>query len=193
MVRTRFQRGDQADSDCTPSEDVNKPLLSAQTAGGETVTLTTEAQVMNKNEGSFTMAAGDPGSEDLGSGSLFRCQVDVFSIGGNLSFSIRFRALDASCNSLGEVDMAEGDFSTPGLHIATATWDPPAAADRYQVLILVTNGAGHTGPTETIVLTTNIADAFFEIPDAPSAEAFEAARQFGQVDPIEVPLEMIAY
>ena len=170
MPRTRFQRGDQADSDCTPGDEVNKPLLSAETGGNETVSASVAAQIMNSIEMSFTMAAGDPGGEDLGASSLFRCQTDCTVLGGNLSYKIRFRALDSACNELtgGSVDMDEADFTAIGLNLATATWDPPAAADRYQAEVIVTNGAGHNGPTETITLRTNNANAFFEIPDAPA-------------------------
>lgn len=169
MVRTRFQRGDAANSDCTSGDEVNKPLQSTQTGGNNTVSASVPAQTMNSVEMNFTNAAGDPGGEDLGAGSLFRCQTDCTALGGNLSYKIRFRVLDSTCNLLtgGSVDMDEADFTAIGLNLATVTWDPPAAADRYEAQVIVTNGAGHNGPTETITLRTNNSNAFYEYPDAP--------------------------
>ena len=166
MARTRFQRGDQSDSDCTPGADFNKPLLSAQTGGNETVTSTTVAG-NNQLEGSFSMASGDPGGgEDLGSG-LWRCQLDITSIGADCDVQVVFHALNAGCTSQASQAMAEGDFTTTGLHIATATWDPPVA-DRYGVQILIDNGSMHSDPSQDVVFRTNNANAFFEVPDAPA-------------------------
>lgn len=171
MARTRFFRGDQADSDCTPGGDVNKPMLSAQTAGNETNNLTA-AQGANINtnvEGAYMMASGDPGGgEDLGASSLFRCQLDITAIGGNLSVRVVFHALNASCTSQGSAAQAEADITSTGLALVTATWDPPVA-DRYAAYIHVGHGGMHSDPAEVLTLRTNNSDAFFEIPDAPAA------------------------
>ena len=78
MTRQRFARADQADSDCTPASDANKPFLSSQTGGGETVSASIAAQAMDVVVFSFSMAAGDPGGgEDLGASSLFTARLDV--------------------------------------------------------------------------------------------------------------------
>ena len=116
---------------------------------------------------SFSMAQGDPGSEDLSSGSLFRCQLDVTVAGATLSYSVQFHALDATCTSLGSVAQEESAFTGTGLKLATATWDPPSGADRYQVRVIVTNS--DTMNAATLTLRTNNANAFYEIPDAPVA------------------------
>ena len=166
MPRTRFQRADQADSDCVPGSDGNKPLLS--TSGSGTVTASVAAQTMNQITFGFTMPAGDPGSEDLGAGSLFTARLDVAVADAQLTFTVRFRALDASCNSLGEANMDEAAFTGNGVKTATATWDPPAATDRYQILVLVTNTNGHSGAAGTITLTSS-SSADLVIPDAPVA------------------------
>lgn len=168
MARTRFQRADQADSDCTPASDGNKPLLSAQTGGNETLTATINAGDMNKLFFSFTMAVGDPGSENLGSGSLFRCQLDVTAAGAVMTYDIRFRALQSDCVVLGSVDSVTQESGT-GLKLFTATWDPPAGTDRYQMLVRVTHEGMHSDPSETFTIRTNNANAFYEIPDTPVA------------------------
>lgn len=166
MARTRYQRGDQADSDCANASDVNKPLLSTQTGGNETVSATVSVG-MNADVIGFYMASGDPGGEDLGAGSLFRVQFDVTAMGANLTGDVQFHAFDATCTSLGSV--SAGTFTGVGLKLLTATWDPPAASDRYGVLVDVDHGGMHNDADETITLRTNNANAFYEIPDAPTA------------------------
>ncbi len=169
MARTRFQRADQADSDCTPADGGNKPLLSTQTGGNETVTFEIPAQTMNAVIHAFIMAAGDPGGgEDLGAGSLFRCQLDITVIDAPISCKIAFHALNAGCTSQGNAAMGEGDFTGMGLNLGTATWDPPVA-DRYACYVLATNSEGHGGADGTLTLRTNNANAFYEIPNAPAA------------------------
>ncbi len=165
MARTRFQRADQADSDCTPGTDGNKPLLVAQTGGNEVVTALVPKNSMNVVVHSFTMAAGDPGGgEDLGAASLFRCQTDCTVLGSSLSYRLVFHALNAGCTSQGSQAQAEADFNAIGLNLATASWDPPVA-DRYQVQVVVNNA--NMSAAETITLRTNNVNAFHEIPDAP--------------------------
>lgn len=179
MARTRYQRADQADSDCTPGADANKPLLSAQTGGNETVDLVVAqgANINNNVEGAFIMASGDPGGgEDLGAGSLFRCQLDITALGANLSVRVVFHALNAGCTSQGSAAQGEADITTTGLHTVTATWDPPVA-DRYAAYIHIGHGGMHTDPNETCTLRTNNANAFFEIPDAPGAAASLVAKR----------------
>jgi len=166
VPRTLFQRADQSDSDCTPADGDNKPLLSSQTNGNETVTFEIPAQTMNDVIFAFIMASGDPGGgEDLGAGSLFRAQLDITVIDAVISCKIQFRALNAACASQGFVAMGEGDFTGTGLNLGTATWDPPVA-DRYACYVLATNSEGHSGGTLT--LRTNNANAFYEIPNAPA-------------------------
>lgn len=168
MARQRFQRADQADSDCTPASDANKPLLSTQTGGGETVSVSIPAQTMNALVFSFTMAAGDPGGgEDLPASSLMRAQLDVSVMDSQISCKVEFHALNSGCTSQGNAAMGEGDFTGIGTKLATATWDPPVA-DRYQVRVLATNSEGHGGPAGTLTLRTNNSDARLEIPDAPA-------------------------
>lgn len=170
MPRTRFQRGDQAASDCTPSAEANQPLLAAQEGGNETISITTQQGQMAGDPGeiSFSTASGDPGAEDLGAGSLFRCQLDITAIGSNQEVSVVFHAINDACASQGSVAMDEAVFTATGLQMATATWDPPAA-DRYEARILVAQGGMHTDGDETLTIRTNNADAFYEFPDAPVA------------------------
>lgn len=174
MARTRFQRADQADSDCTPGSDGNKPLLAAQTGGNETLT----ASVAQGNMASafdvfsFTMAAGDPGGgENLPAGSLFRLQLDITVLGAQLAVRVQFSGLNATCTQQGTAVQAEADIVATGLSIVTATWDPPIS-DRYQVRIGVEHSGMHSDPNETITIRTNNANAFFEIPDAPVTALF---------------------
>ena len=168
MTRQVFARADQADSDCTPGSDGNKPLLSSQTGGGETVSATLAANTMNKLCLSFTMAVGDPGGgEDLGAGSLFTARLDVSVGDAALTFKVEFHALNASCVSQGSAAMGESDFSGTGTKTATATWDPPVA-DRYQVRVIASNTEGHTGPSHTITIRTNNAITDLVIPNAPA-------------------------
>ncbi len=165
MARTRFQRADQADSDCTPADGGNKPLLSTQTGGNETVTFEIPAQTMNDIIHSFTMAAGDPGgAEDLGASSLFRMQLDITVIDATITCKIAFHGVNASCATQGNAGMDEGDFSSMGLNLGTTSWDPPIS-DRYQGRVLATNSEGHDGADGTLTLRTNNANAFYEIPD----------------------------
>jgi hypothetical protein len=118
---------------------------------------------------SFTMASGDPGTEDLGASSLFRAQLDITVIDAPISCKIHFDVLLANCSTVNAgAAMGEGDFTGTGLNLGTATWDP-GAGDRYQIRVLATNSEGHTGPDGTLTLRTNNANAFFEIPDAPAA------------------------
>lgn len=167
MARRRFQRADQADSDCTPASDGNKPLLATQTGGGETMTVSINAQVMNTLVFSMTMAAGDPGGgEDLGAGSAFQAQLDVSVMDAPISCKVEFHALNAGCTSQGSAAMAEADFTGMGTKVANATWDPPVA-DRYQVRVLATNSNGHNGAAGTLTIRTNNTIAFLDIPDAP--------------------------
>lgn len=173
MARTRYQRGDQANSDCTPSGDINKPALASNTGTTNTQTATIVTQAMDTNEASFTFASGDPGGENLGAGSLFRFQIDAVAAGSNLTYRVEFHALGASCTSLGSAAQGEAAFSGTGLKLATATWDPPAGADRYQARILISHGGMHGDPSETLVIHTNTSDAWFEIPDAPVAATWQ--------------------
>jgi len=167
MTRQRFARADQADSDCTPATDGNKPLLSTQTGGNETVTASVPAQTMNKICFAFTMAVGDPGGgEDLGAGSLFTARLDVSVADSQLSYKVQFHALNAGCISQLNAAMGEGDFSGTGTKTATATWDPPVA-DRYQVRILVDNSEGHNGAAGTLTIRTNNTITDLVIPNAP--------------------------
>lgn len=169
MTRQRFVRADQADSDCTPASDANKPLLGTQTGGGETVSVALPAQTMNQHVFSFVMASGDPGGgENLGASSLFTARLDVSVGDANLTFKVEFHALNASCTSQGSAAMGEGDFSGTGTKTATATWDPPIT-DRYEVRVLATNTEGHTGPSHTLTIRTNNTITDLVIPDAPAA------------------------
>ena len=171
MTRQRFARADQADSDCTPAADANKPLLAAQTGGGETVSATITAQTMNSHVFSFVMAAGDPGGgEDLGAGSLFTARLDVSVADAPITFKVEFHALNASCTSQANAVMGEGDFSGVGTKTATATWDPPIA-DRYEVRVIATNTNGHTGASGVLTIRTNNTITDLVIPDAPAAGA----------------------
>ena len=168
MTRQLFARADQADSDCVPASDANKPLLSSQTGGGETVSATLAANTMNVLIFSFTMAAGDPGGgEDLGAGSLFTARLDVSVGDAALTFKVEFHGLNASCTSQGSAAMGEGDFSGTGTKTATATWDPPIS-DRYQVRVLASNTEAHTGPSHTITIRTNNTITDLVIPNAPA-------------------------
>ena len=169
MARQRFARADAADSDCTPAVDANKPLLSTQTGGGETVSATLIAQAMNIHVFSFVMAAGDPGGgEDLSAGSLFTARLDVSVAEAPITFKVEFHALNSSCTTQGNALMGEGDFSGVGTKTATATWDPPVA-DRYSVRVLATNTNGHTGASGTLTIRTNNTITDLVIPDSPSA------------------------
>ena len=169
MSRQRFARADQADSDCTPASDANKPLLSSQTGGGETVSVTLAPQLMNQHVFSFVMAAGDPGGgEDLGASSLFTARLDVSVADAVLTYKVQFHALNATCTSQGSAAMGEGDFSGVGTKTATATWDPPIS-DRYSVRVLATNTEGHTGASGTLTIRTNNTITELVIPDAPAA------------------------
>ena len=167
MTRQVFARADQADSDCAPGSDGNKPLLATQTGGGETVSASVAAQTMNSLIFSFTMAAGDPGGgEDLGAGSLFTARFDVSVGDANLSFVVEFHALNVGCTSQGSAAMGEGAFSGTGTKTATATWDPPVA-DRYQVRVIATSAEGHNGPAHTLTIRTNNTITDLVIPNAP--------------------------
>ncbi len=167
MTRQVFARADQADSDCTPGSDGNKPLLSSQTGGGETVSATLAANTMNVLILSFTMAAGDPGGgEDLGASSLFTARLDVSVGDAALTFKVEFHGLNSGCTSQASAAMGEGDFSGTGTKTATATWDPPIS-DRYQVRVIASNTEAHTGPSHTITIRTNNTITDLVIPDAP--------------------------
>ena len=167
MTRQVFARADQADSDCTPGSDGNKPLLSSQTGGGETVSATIVANAMNVLIFSFTMAAGDPGGgEDLGAGSLFTARLDVSVGDAALTFKVEFHAQTVACGDVNSAAMGEGDFSGTGTKTATATWDP-GIADRYQVRVIATNTEAHTGSSHTITIRTNNTITDLVIPDAP--------------------------
>lgn len=169
MARQRFARADQSDSDCTPASDANKPLLSSQTGGGETVSATLVAQTMNAHVFSFVMAAGDPGgAEDLGASSGFTARLDVSVAEAPITFKVEFHGLNATCTSQGNAAMGEGDFSGTGTKTATATWDPPIS-DRYEVRVLATNTNGHTGASGTLTIRTNNTITDLVIPDAPAA------------------------
>ncbi len=50
----------------------------------------------------------------------------------------------------------------------TATWDPPAAADRYGVEIMAGHSGMHSDPAEPLVIRGNNANAIFDFPDAPA-------------------------
>lgn len=162
MARTRYQRD--TNSDCTNASSQNKDL-EASAGTGQTVSATV-AVGMNANVIGFYMNSGDPGSEDLPASSLFRIQLDVNAIGANLSVTVTFHAFNSSCTSLGSATQAESAITTTGLHIVTATWDPPSGADRYGVLIAIDHGGMHGDPSETLTLTCD-SDGWFEIPDAP--------------------------
>ena len=180
MTRQRFARADQADSDCTPASDANKPLLSAQTGGGETVSATLVAQAMNVHVFSFIMAAGDPGGgEDLAASSLFTARLDVSVGDANLTFRVEFHALNVGCASQGSAAMGESIFSGTGTKTATATWDPPVA-DRYEVRVIANNTEGHTGPSHTITIRTNNTITDLVIPNAPAAGAAYIERGTGR-------------
>jgi len=171
MTRQRFARADQADSDCVPADDANKPLLSTQTGGDETVTATIAAQTMNQLAFSFTMEAGDPGgAEDLDASSLFTSRLDVSAAGASLSYSVEFHGLNATCTSQGSVAMGEGDFTGAGTKTATATWNPPIS-DRYQVRVIVSTSEGHNGAAQDITIRTNNSITDLVIPDAPGGVA----------------------
>ena len=169
MTRQRFARADQADSDCVPASDANKPLLSSQTGGDETVTVEVAAQAMDVEVFSFSMESGDPGGgEDLGAGSLFTARLDVSVADAPITYSIHFDALNSGCTRQGAgAAMGEGDFSGVGTKTGTATWDPPVA-DRYQVQVLASNSNGHTGAAGTLTIRTNNAITDLVIPDAPA-------------------------
>jgi len=170
MARRRFQRADQADSDCTPAPDGNKPLLTTQDGGAQTLTGTSVQAQMATMELSFTMAAGDPGGgENLGASSLFTVSLDVTAIGANQTVTVEFHALDAGCTSQGSI-AATGSITATGVQELSRTWDPPVA-DRYQVRILLAQGGMMTDPDEDLVLRTNNTDAWLDIPDAPVAGA----------------------
>ena len=167
MTRQVFARADQADSDCTPGSDGNKPLLATQTGGGETVSATLVANTMNALIFSFTMASGDPGGgEDLPASSLFTARLDVSAGDAALTFLVEFHALNASCTTQGNAAMGESIFSGTGTKTATATWDPPVA-DRYQVRVIANNTEGHTGPSHTLTIRTNNTITDLVIPNAP--------------------------
>ncbi len=175
MTRQVFARADQGDSDCTPGSDGNKPMLSSQTGGGETVSATIVANTMNALIFSFTMAAGDPGGgEDLGAGSLFTCRLDVSVGDAAITFLVEFHALNVGCTSQGSAAMGEGDFSGTGTKTATATWDPPVA-DRYQVRVIATNTEAHTGPSHIITIRTNNTITDLVIPNAPGGSVIPLA------------------
>ena len=135
MARTWYQRGDQSDSDCTPADGANKPLLDAQTGGNDTVTFEIPAQTMNAVVHSFTTASGDPGgAEDLGAGSLFRLGLDVTVIDASITITdVQFHGLNSSCTSQGSSTDSTA-ITTTGTHTRSVTWDPPVS-DRYQVLL----------------------------------------------------------
>lgn len=169
MTRQWFARADQSDSDCAPASGGNKPLLTSQTGGGETVSVSVPEQTMNALVFSFTTAAGDPGgAEDLGSGSLFTARLDVSVAEAQLSYRVEFHALNASCTTQGNAAMGEGDFSGAGTKTATATWDPPIS-DRYQVRVIASNSEGHNGAAGTLTIRTNNTITDLVIPNAPGA------------------------
>ncbi len=183
MTRQRFARADQADSDCTPGSDGNKPMLSSQTGGGETVTAEIPAQTMNAEIFSFTMAAGDPGGgEDLGS-DLFTARLDVSVADAPIEYRVVFHALNVGCTSQGNAVMGESIFTGIGTKTATATWDPPVA-DRYQVRVLANNTNGHSGVDGTLTIRTNNSISDLVIPDAPAGggivpQAFDHSAMMG--------------
>lgn len=171
MTRQVFARADQSDSDCVPASDGNKPLLSTQTGGGETVSASLAANTMNALIFSFTMASGNPGGgEDLGSGSLFTARLDASVGDAALTFRVEFHGLNASCTTQGNAAMGEGDFSGTGTKTATATWDPPIS-DRYQVRVIASNTEAHTGPSHTLTIRTNNTITDLVIPDAPGGSS----------------------
>lgn len=197
MTRQVFARADQADSDCVPATDGNKPLLNSQAGGGETVSAAVPRQIMNQLTFSFTMAAGDPGGgEDLGAGSLFTARLDVSVADAKLDYKVEFHALDAGCTTQGNAAMGEADFNGAGTQTATATWDPPVA-DRYQVRVLVTNTDGHTGSDGTITIRTNNTITDLVIPDAPVSgdppTEMAGSQGKGQQGPIFEKMGMISY
>ncbi len=168
MTRQRFARADQSDSDCTPGSDGNKPLLSTQTGGDETVSGSIPAQTMNQLAFSFTMAAGDPGgAEDLGAGSLFTARLDVSFADSQIEYRVEFHALNAGCTSQNSAAMDEAIFTGTGTKTATATFDP-AIADRYQVQIFCNNTNGHNGAAGTLTIRTNNTITDLVIPNAPA-------------------------
>lgn len=166
MARRRFQRADQADSDCTPAPDGNKPLLTSQDGGGQTISATTQQGQMVVIELSFSTASGDPGSEDTAS-FLWAASLDVTAVGGNQSFTVGFAALNNACTEQGSIAATQTE-STIGVHLFTRTWDAPSA-ERYQLRILIAQGGMMTDADETFTLRTNNTDAWLDLPDAPGA------------------------
>ena len=91
--------------------------------------------------------------------------------------------------------MGEGDFTTVDTHIATATWDPPAA-DRYQARISVSQAGGHNDADETLTLRTNNNDAFYEVPNAPAGATDDVDHPYdgyGGPQPYRELLKVVGY
>jgi hypothetical protein len=173
MARLRYPRADQADSDCTPGADANKPMLSTETGGGETVTteIDPQASMASNVPFSFTTASGDPGgSEDLGASSVFTFDWDITVIDSPAATQARLHGTNAGCTSLGNVTQSEGNFTTIGVKTSTFTWDPPAL-DRWQVRIHASGEAMHGDPTETLTIATNQSTTVLTAPDAPGGAA----------------------
>ena len=171
MTRTFFIRPDSASSDCalTTDSNIDDQVLNAQTAGNETNShdIPQGSNINNYVAMSFVMPSGEIGEEDLPASSLFTVGLDVTVIGGNVSVRIEVHAYDSGCTSLGSQAQAEGDVTSTGVATLTATWDPPAAADRYGIQVMAGHGGMHSDAAETLTIRGNNANAIFDFPDAP--------------------------
>ncbi len=82
----------------------------------------------------------------------------------------------------------EGDITSTGVATITASWDPPAAADRYGLQLMAGHGGMHSDPAETLTIRGNNANAIYDFPDAPAAGAPDEEWAASQVRGMQVPL-----
>lgn len=92
---------------------------------------------------------------------------------------------------------AEADVTTTGVATLTATWDPPASADRYGIEVMTGHGGMHNDPAETLTIRGNNANAIFDFPDVPVIgvpdEEWAAAQTRGMMIPLFDKIKVNSY
>ena len=116
---------------------------------------------------------------------LYRCQIDAASVGTDMTFGYltigsaagHFARINAAASAhVGSTwTQTQGAFSGGGLHIASRTLTPPTGAidDRLEMLMAQGNAACHG--TQSLTITTNLADDFIDGPWA-TLDAIEEER-----------------
>lgn len=177
-TRTRYQAS--GVSDCAPADPggTNRALDPGIVIGPTDLPISVPGLSVDFIAFAFTTPAGDPGFEDLAA-ALWTAVLNVQAAGAALAYKVRFRAIDDVCGLLNSADQAEPDFTGTGLKTATRTWDPSNAAERYQILVLVTNSGI---PAQTLTLRVDDLGSFVDIPgrqaggvvlaDTPSVKVF---------------------